>query len=299
MSPHARHPVAFPLNGQAALPIRLTMWHTLLRRLVSMLALALALALAGPAQAGRPCDEAPLSAESVERGLALALATEQRLQASGARVLLLARAGQDLRAYGLQWSHLGFAYRDGDAPDSPWRVLHKLNHCGTDQAALYRQGLGPFFLDRPWRHEAAFVALSAEAQERLLPLLRDTQRALQLHEPRYNVVAYPWATAYQQSNQWAIETLALALEPAVRNRVQAQAWLQLKGYRPTVLKLGPLSRLSARLTRANLAFDDHPNDKRFADRIETVTVDSVFDWLPETGLLQPGTAGHHVTRISL
>ncbi len=41
------------------------------------------------------------------------------------------------------------------------------------------------------------------------------------------------------------------------------------------------------MTSANIAFDDHPNDKRFADRIETVTVDSVFDWLQRSGLGQP------------
>ena len=35
---------------------------------------------------------------------------------------------------------------------------------------------------------------------------------------------------------------------------------------------------------ANIAFDDHPNDKRFSDRIETVTVDSVFAWLQRSGL---------------
>ena len=33
------------------------------------------------------------------------------------------------------------------------------------------------------------------------------------------------------------------------------------------------------MTAANVAFDDHPDDKRFSDRIETVTVDSVFAWL--------------------
>jgi hypothetical protein len=33
-----------------------------------------------------------------------------------------------------------------------------------------------------------------------------------------------------------------------------------------------------------VAFDDHPNEKRFSDRIETVTVDSVFAWLPRAGL---------------
>jgi hypothetical protein len=59
------------------------------------------------------------------------------------------------------------------------------------------------------------------------------------------------------------------------------------GYAPTTLTLGPLKRLGARATAANVAFDDHPNEKRFADRIETVTVDSVFAWLQRSGL---GTA---------
>ena len=50
------------------------------------------------------------------------------------------------------------------------------------------------------------------------------------------------------------------------------------------LHLTALTRLGARMTAANVAFDDHPNDKRFSDRIETVTVDSVFVWLHRSGL---------------
>ena len=41
------------------------------------------------------------------------------------------------------------------------------------------------------------------------------------------------------------------------------------------------------MTAANVAFDDHPSAKRFTDRIETVTVDSVFAWLPRAGLSTP------------
>jgi hypothetical protein len=73
-------------------------------------------------------------------------------------------------------------------------------------------------------------------------------------------------------------------EPAAQNRDQAQAWLRLKGYTPTTLHLSAFKRLGARMTAANVAFDDHPNEKRFADRIETVTVDSVFAWLNRSGL---------------
>ena len=78
------------------------------------------------------------------------------------------------------------------------------------------------------------------------------------------------------------------MEPGtVQTRSQAQAWLQFKGYEPTTLKLGPLTRLGGRMTAANVAFDDHPNEKRFSDRIETVTVDSVFAWLPRAALSGP------------
>jgi hypothetical protein len=220
----------------------------------------------------------------VERGMALANTTAQRLDATGAQVVVLARAGQDLSKYGLAWSHFGFAYREGDGPKSYWRVVHKLNHCGTSHAAIYRQGLAEFFLDKPQRYEAAFVPLSADAQSRLLPLLRDNRRVALVHEPRYNMVAYPWATQYQQSNQWALETLAGAMDESATTRPRAQAWLQLRGYEPTTLRIDPLTRLGGRLTRANIAFDDHPNSKRFSDRIETVTVDSVFAWLQRSGL---------------
>ena len=246
----------------------------------------MALAVATAAQAGRSCVEAPLSATAVERGMALAEHTRAALDASGATVVLLARAGQDLSAHRLRWSHLGLAYRDGDGADAPWRVLHKLNHCGTAEAALYRQGLGLFFMDSPFRYEAAFAPLTPALAARLRPLLQDNAQVGRMHEPRYNMLAYPWATQYQQSNQWAIETLAMAADGATTRR-QAQGWLQARDYQPTVLQLGPLTRLGARATRANVAFDDHPNDQRFADRIATMTVDSVFAWLPRAGLGGP------------
>jgi hypothetical protein len=98
------------------------------------------------------------------------------------------------------------------------------------------------------------------------------------------MVAYPWAQRYQQSNQWAIETLALAMEPGAASRDRAQAWLQFKGYQPSVLKIGALTRLGGRMGSANIAFDDHPSEQRFADRIETVTVDSVLAWLQRAQL---------------
>jgi hypothetical protein len=246
-------------------------------RLLTALALAGCMTLA---HAGRSCEPKPPEAHNVARAMVLAEHTARMLDASGAQVVVLARAGQDLSDYGLRYSHLGLAYREGGR----WRVAHKLNQCGSAVAAIYRQGLGEFFLDDLHEYQAGVVLLRADVQAALLPTLQDNQRLAQLHSPRYSMVAYPWAQRYQQSNQWAIETLAMAVDANATNRARAQAWLQLQGYQPSTLRISAFKRLGARMTAANVAFDDHPNDKRFSDRIETVTVDSVFAWLNRSGL---------------
>ena len=262
------------------------------RNRLALAAFALLLTVASSAaHAGRSCDTKPMNVATIQRAMLLAEHTAAALDASGAQVVVLARAGQNLSEYGVHYSHLGIAYRDG----ARWRIVHKLNQCGTAQAAIYRQGLGEFFLDDLYEYEAAFVMPPPDVQARLLPALRDNAKLAQLHNPSYNMVAYPWALTYQQSNQWAIETLAMtqdaASAPAAARppytRTQAQAWLRQQGYEPTTLKISALKRLGARVTAANVAFDDHPNEKRFTDRIETVTVDSVFAWLNRDGLGGP------------
>lgn len=247
---------------------------------LAVIGLALMLA-AAPVHAGRSCETRPLTAQTLEAGLGLAGRTLQALEASGERVVVLARAGQDLSKHGLRYSHLGFAWRN---EAGEWRVIHKLNQCGTADAGVYRQGLGEFFLDDLWRYEAAWVVPAREVQDRLIALLRDPARVAALHQRRYSIVSYAWGQKYQQSNQWAIETLAAAMDPQVTTREQAQAWLRQKGYEPTQLRLRTLTRLGGRVSAANVAFDDHPDRQRFAGRIETVTVDSVFQWLQRSGL---------------
>jgi hypothetical protein len=253
--------------------------------------LACVLALVGlPAMAGRSCDAPqPPKAQTIERAMNLALRTQQALDASGADVVLLARAGQDLSKYGLRYSHLGFAYRTSDGQGgSVWRVLHKLNQCGTAESAIYRQGLGDFFLDDLWRFEAAWVVPTPPVQHQLMALLQNPAHAVYLHHKPYSMVSYVWGLQYQQSNQWALESMAMAIAPSSpggwSTRAQAQSWLYAQGYQPSVLNIGALTRLGARISSANVAFDDHPTAKRFSDHIETVTVDSVFAWMQRAGL---------------
>lgn len=291
MSP--RTPTHFGRYDDFGREVAAPRWPWRVRAALRIALLAATVVLAGlflfptESHAGRSCEQARPTVRQVQQGLTLAERTAQALDASGARVVLLARAGQDLSPYGLRWSHVGIAYK---TEAGPWRVAHKLNQCGTAVAGLYRQGLGEFFLDDPWRYEAAWSVPSPAVQSQLAALLATppVDGIGRLHTSAYSLVSHAWAQKYQQSNQWVIETLALAMEPAtIADRGQAQAWLRLKGYVPTTLKLGPLTRLGGRMSKANVAFDDHPNDKRFADRIETVTADSVFAWLQRSGL---GTA---------
>jgi len=263
--------------------------HRTLSRLATLAVVALAFTAYTPAHAGRPCEAPTLpKKETIENGLKLAQRTLDTLNRSGADVVLLARAGQDLSKYGLRYSHLGLAYRQTDSQGTTvWRILHKLNECGSAESALYRQGLGDFFLDNMWRYEASVIVPKPDIQAQLLSVITNDALFAQLHHKPYSIVSYAWGQKYQQSNQWAIETMAMSMDAdankATYSRTQAQAWLKAKGYQPTPLNIGPLTRLGARIGSANVAFDDHPDDKRYSDRIETVTVDSVIAWMTRTG----------------
>ncbi|WP_051110857.1 DUF2145 domain-containing protein [Herbaspirillum frisingense] len=239
------------------------------------------------AHAGRSCEQKLPEVDAMRQQLEMAVQTVQRLDASTADVVIIGRVGQDLSQYRQRYSHLAFAYRDG----VHWYVVHKLNECGTAVSSIYEQGMGQFFMDSPFLLEAYVSVPQPEVQHALRAAI-DRAQATRMHEPHYNMLAYPWATRYQQSNQWVNETLARALESQIETREQAQAWLRAKGYTPDTLNLGPLTRLGGRMFKANIAFDDHPNALRFSDRIETTTADSVFAFLQKSGI----EASHFVIR---
>ena len=236
-----------------------------------------------PAYAGRPCEQQAIQLGALTQALGLAERTVKKLDESGAQVVVLARVGQDLQEYGLRFSHLGFAYKEG----SSWRVIHKLNQCGSDRSSIYKEGVGDFFMDSPHQYIAGVMPLRADVAQKLMPILKEPYLAGHLHTRSYSMLAYPWATDYQQSNQWAIETLAAAMGAGASGRSSAQAWLKNQGYEPTELNISTMQRLGARVTAANISFDDHPSYLRFTNRIRTVTVDSVMAWLQRTGYGDP------------
>ena len=238
------------------------------------LAACLGIALASSAHAGSACDERAPQAASVVKALTLAEHTLHALEDSGAEVALIARAGQDLSKYGLRYSHMGYAWRDH--PQGRWLVVHELNQCGTATSNLFDEGLGNFFLDDMHAYATHIVLPSPSVQRRLAAMLASST-PLNLHEGRYNMLAYPFSTSYQNSNQWLLETwAAAAAEQPIKSRMQAQAWLRYAGYAPITVEIDAVTRLGARLARANISFDDQPFNRRMAGHIDTVTVDSVL-----------------------
>ncbi|RJG05229.1 DUF2145 domain-containing protein [Noviherbaspirillum cavernae] len=212
------------------------------------------------------------------QAMELAQKTKLALDASGAQVALLARAGQDLSKYGLRYSHVGYVWRDH--PQGRWIVVHELNQCGTAESTLYNEGLANFFMDDLFAFEALVVVPNPEMQEKIARLLAsDAPR--RLHAPQYNMLSYAFSTRYQNSNQWVLELLAAAnaKDAVIGDREQAQAWLKLAGFRPITVNVPTLTRLGGRMFRANVAFDDHPFDRRMAGMIDTVTVDSVVRFI--------------------
>ncbi len=232
------------------------------------------------ALAGRSCQEQPPTPVDAQKGLHLALKTKQMLMQSDATIALLGRVGSDLSAYGLRYSHAGFVWRDH--PKGQWLVVHALNRCATATSAVFDEGLGNFFLDDPFAYEVLVVIPSRDTQEKLARLLASTLSE-QLHQAAYNMLAYPWSTRYQNSNQWLLEILAAAFAPAsmVNSRAQAQQWLRQQGYLPSEVEIPALQRLGARLFSANIQFDDHPFADRIAGRYQVVTVESVVRFLTQ------------------
>jgi hypothetical protein len=236
--------------------------------------LMLALALPSGAQAGSACEPKKTDAAAFVKAMQLAEQSLRALDASGAQVALIARAGQDLSQYGQRYSHMGYAWRDH--PKGRWLVVHELNLCGSTQSALFDEGLANFFLDDMFAYEAAILVPGPASQARIAAMLA-SRTPLRLHVGRYNMLSFAFSTSYQNSNQWLLETYAAsASERPPGQRGQAQAWLMRAGYRPVTVHIPALTRLGARMFRANIAFDDHPFERRMAGRIDTVTVDSVL-----------------------
>lgn len=252
------------------------MKSTIMKKLV----MAVLLLTSINAIAGKSCEEAAQKPDIVEKAVGKAVNVNEVLNNTNAKVVLIARIGQDLSKYHLKYSHVAFAYKNPD--DQTWQVYHELNSCGSDQSNLYVEGLANFFLDDMVSYDSKIFIPSIHLQNKLYTLLTSRKNELKvLHESHYNMLAYPFSTKYQNSNQWVLEIIAKALNDSITDRNEAQLWLKSMHYVPTTLEIDTMTRLGARMFKANIAFDGQPFERRMAGHIDTITVDSVYNFLEQ------------------
>ena len=246
-------------------------------------AMLLGMLISTTTQAGGGCAPEPLAPAQVADAASTALRTADALDAHDAPVALIARVGQDLSEHGLVYSHAGFAVRDHAS--GRWSVVHLLNECGTHASGLYVQGLVNFFADDLVTQDARIVWLQPAHAERLASHLVGLPQA-SLFQPRYNLIARPDSTQYQNSTSWILETLA-ATQPAsgdIRTRHIAYAQALATGFEPDVLRIAYTRRVAGGLFGGNVSFSDHPVATRLSGRYPVVTVRAILGWLERSAL---------------
>ena len=240
--------------------------------------------LSSAAWAGRACENPPLTSAQVYQAYQMGNRLYDALEQSQAELAMVGRVGADLSKQGLKYSHAGIVVRQH--PKGRWSFVHVLNQCGTAFSKVYDEGLLNFLLDSPHRPDLLLIIPSPKLQQKLRSLLF-SPLALTLHESQYSLLAYPFATRYQNSNGWLLEMIAAAQMPVPpRQRAAVQRFLLAQGYQGDEIGISVLERVGADLFKANVRFDDHPEAAEFNRRYEVVTVNSVLNYLVHTDQVQ-------------
>jgi hypothetical protein len=252
--------------------------------------LACALVMAqGLAIAGQDCGErAAPTPEALAKGLALGERLRDQLEASGASAALVGRIGLNLSEFGQRYTHMGVAVRDHVR--KRWQVMHLFNPCGKAESEILVQPLEKFYEVDLYEYEGLIITPSYSKQAALRTTFMSPATTRLLHNPAYNLIAHPFNTRFQNSNQWIVEMSALALDErrGINDRTSAQNWLKTQGYEPGNIRIPNLRRSAARLFSANVSFADHTQEEYEKQQYLVVTVDSIARFLAgkDAGLTQ-------------
>lgn len=216
-----------------------------------------------PRLCAAPQDLTPTAHDKLIRVAALA---KDELDASGARIALIARSGLDLARVGQRYSHAGLAL--AASANARWSVRQLYYACDERRPRIFDQGMAGFALgmDDPATGYLSIVILPpGPASERLETAALDDARATRLLGAQYSANAYAFGLRYQNCNQWVAELMGIswgATEdqalPAggADGRGEAQRRLRALGYAPTRIELG-LLRMAADFVPF-VHSDDHP-----------------------------------------
>lgn len=229
---------------------------------------ALLLCASAAAAAGIPtfCERGKqISAAEQDRVLRFAGAVKRELEASGAPVALISRAGLDLSRFGLLYSHAGIALK----AEGNWAVRQLYYACEESRPRLFDQGVAGFALgaDAPGKGHVSLVFFDDENAAVVAQSARNKRLALALLAGRYSANAYAFGTRYQNCNQWVAELLASAwsgLDQTDAARERAQAWLREQGYAAGPVKVPSHWMMFAGQFVPLVHVDDHPVDDIYA-----------------------------------
>lgn len=250
-----------------------------------LVALAALIVTSGQAHAGTRCETARIAPREIADAASTALTVARALDEADAPVAIVSRVGTDLSKHGLRYSHAGFVVRDH--VDGRWTVVHLLNDCGSDRAALHAEGLVNFFADDLVAQDARIAWLEPAMAQRLALRLTALPRDPLLSH-RYNLIARPGSAADQNSTAWIMEELGASIPPSMPVRDRRQAWrlAQANGFEPDTIHIPYSQRVLGGLFGTNVAFTDHSVATRLRGDYPVTTVRSILAWLRRVGYLQ-------------
>ena len=224
------------------------------------------------------CDRAqPLTAGQQDRVLRFAAVLRDELSASNGEAALISRSGLDLSRFRIRYSHAAVAWR---AEAGDWSTRQLYYACDERRPRIYDQGVPGFAMgiDDPSLGYVSIVRLPAEAAQSLRGTLLDASRLQHLLAARYSANAYPFSLRYQNCNQWVVELLAVAwgdLPDGDDLRERAQRLLRETHYEPEPVDVGSQALMFASAFVPFVHLDDHPEDDRFAMKLQVSLPSSV------------------------
>ena len=213
----------------------------------------------------------------------MALRLFEALEKNVGKVAIVSRAGSDLSGYRFRdpekqkHTHAGVVWKH--SRDGLWRFKHSLNVCAGTSSRIFVQNLVQFFNDDPHFYDIHVAAPSAGLQEKIARLLERKGAAERLHNPKYNNIANPFRTAYQNSNGWVLGVIASA-QSGAGTFEEAQGHYRRAGYRPSQVRLGFLRQLGSAFM-ANATLEDHPL-KPLGGWYDFVSAASLYRYLADT-----------------
>lgn len=262
---------------------------------------------AAPKGSGTGCNDIKIGPQGYQKAAQLSDKTlsylERKYNKDGTKVVLLGRAGSESpekrfeRKVSNYWNytHAGLAYRNHR--DGLWTIVHLLNDCGED-SSIYAQSMMKFFLDDPYEYRVVIGIPSPAVQSQLEKIIVERNMATALfNNSIYSSVSNPFNTKRQNSNEYILDTLVLAIayeqgKDDIFTREQSKEYLLSSNIKdkviPEQVKVKGLESFGMALGFGpkNATLDDHPSSERRSGSVNMVSVGTLLVFLENTGQLQ-------------